>query len=130
MTDENQVQDESDIVAQRKAKLETLRQQGNAFPNDFRRKHTAVELHTEHGKKSKEGLAEEKFETVIAGRIMLRRAMGKASFVTLQDRTGKIQAYIRQNDVGEAAYGDFNSWDIGDIVGITGYMMKTNKGEL
>ncbi|MDC3359101.1 MAG: lysine--tRNA ligase [Pseudomonadales bacterium] len=130
MTDENQVLEESDIVAQRKAKLATLRQQGNAFPNDFRRKHTAVELHDQHGENTKEGLAEEKFETVIAGRVMLRRAMGKASFVTLQDRTGKIQAYIRQNDVGEEVYADFSTWDIGDIVGITGYMMKTNKGEL
>ena len=86
MTDENQVLEESDIVAQRKAKLATLRQQGNAFPNDFRRKHTAVELHDQHGENTKEGLAEEKFETVIAGRVMLRRAMGKASFVTASSR--------------------------------------------
>lgn len=130
MNDENQVQDESDIIAQRKAKLAELRLKGNAFPNDFRRKHTALELHEAHGEQSKEELAENQVETIVAGRIMLRRAMGKASFVTLQDRTGKIQAYIRQNDVGEDAYTNFNKWDIGDIVGISGYMMKTNKGEL
>ncbi|MFT5896453.1 MAG: lysyl-tRNA synthetase class 2, partial [bacterium] len=130
MSDENQVQEESDIIAQRKAKLAELRERGNAFPNDFRRKHTAGELHAEHGEQSKEDLAENKSDTVVAGRIMLRRAMGKASFVTIQDRTGRIQAYIRQSDVGEDSYADFNKWDIGDIVGISGYMMKTNKGEL
>ncbi|MCB1647470.1 MAG: lysine--tRNA ligase [Pseudomonadales bacterium] len=132
MTEENRpsVEDENEIIAQRRAKLSELRAQGNAFPNDFRRKHLAQELHQLFDEKTKEELEAEAAETTVAGRVMLRRAMGKASFVTLQDRSGRIQLYIRQNDVGDEAYAEFNKWDIGDIVGVSGVVFKTNKGEL
>jgi len=83
-----------------------------------------------HGQETKDSLAETAIHTSVTGRVMLRRAMGKASFVTLQDMSGRIQAYIRQSDVGEDAYEAFKAWDIGDIVAVTGTVMKTNKGEL
>ncbi|MDG1206860.1 MAG: lysine--tRNA ligase [Pseudomonadales bacterium] len=133
MSEENsndQVPEENEIIAVRKAKLAELRDKGNAFPNQFRRTDFSEMLHQAHADATKEGLAEQAIAVSIAGRVMLRRAMGKASFVTLADMKGRIQAYIRLSDVGEEAYAEFNKWDIGDIVGITGTMMKTNKGEL
>ncbi|MBV1877269.1 MAG: lysine--tRNA ligase [Pseudomonadales bacterium] len=123
-------EDNNDIIALRADKLAELRRQGNAFPNDFRREHFAETLHAEYANETKQALAEAQIETSVAGRVMLRRAMGKASFVTLQDMTGRIQAYIRKSDVGDEAYAQFNQWDIGDIVAISGVLMKTNKGEL
>ncbi|MFN3236549.1 MAG: lysine--tRNA ligase [Pseudomonadales bacterium] len=122
--------DENELIALRRAKLAELREQGNAYPNDFRRTHLASELTAAHDDKDKETLAAEEIPTSISGRVMLRRAMGKASFVTVQDVSGRIQAYIRQDAVGDAAYEAFNKWDLGDIVAISGTMMKTNKGEL
>ncbi|MFT5014004.1 MAG: lysyl-tRNA synthetase class 2 [Dinoroseobacter sp.] len=122
--------EEHEIIALRRAKLTALRQAGNAFPNDFRRKDLAAALTIAHEDKSKEELESEAVQTSISGRVMLRRAMGKASFVTLQDVSGRIQAYIRKDDVGDEAYEGFNKWDLGDIVAITGTVMRTNKGEL
>ncbi len=130
MTEENDALDENEIVALRKAKLAALRETGNAFPNDFRRKHLAQALHDSYGEESKEDLEGAAHETTVAGRIVLRRMMGKASFLTLQDVSGRIQLYVRQDDVGKDVYEDFKSWDIGDIIGASGTMMKTNKGEL
>jgi lysyl-tRNA synthetase class 2 len=132
MTDEQQAQpeDENEIISQRRAKLKELRQQGNPFPNDFRRTDVALALHEQHEQKSKDELAEAAIETKVAGRIMLRRIMGKASFLTIQDRSGRVQIYVRQSDVGDAVYQEFSKWDIGDIVGVVGTVMKTNKGEL
>ena len=121
---------DNEIIALRKAKLDELRAKGNPFPNDFRRQDFAEVLHVRFGDYSKEELVELAAGTAVAGRIMLRRAMGKASFITLQDMTDRIQVYIRQSDVGEQAYAEFNKWDIGDIVAITGTVMRTNKGEL
>ena len=123
-------QEEHEIIALRRAKLTALREAGNAFPNDFRRQDLAAALTAAHDGKSKDALETEAVTTSVSGRVMLRRAMGKASFVTLQDVSGRIQAYIRKDDVGEAAYEGFNKWDLGDIVAITGTVMKTNKGEL
>jgi lysyl-tRNA synthetase class 2 len=123
-------EEEHEIIAVRRAKLSKLRETGNAFPNDFRRQHYASELDEAHGEKSKEDLESEAVTTSISGRVMLRREMGKASFVTLQDVSGRIQAYIRQDSVGDEAYEGFGKWDLGDIVAITGTLMKTNKGEL
>jgi len=123
-------QEEHEIIALRRAKLTALREAGNAFPNDFRRQDLATALTEAHDSKSKEALEAEAVTTSVSGRVMLRRAMGKASFITLQDVSGRIQAYIRKDDVGEAAYEGFNKWDLGDIVAITGTVMKTNKGEL
>lgn len=122
--------DENQIVALRKSKLADLRTRGNAFPNDFRRQHTAAELHAAHDAKTKPELEETRVETAVSGRIMLSRGQGKASFLTLQDVSGKIQIYVRQNDVGAEVYEDFKTWDLGDIIGVTGHLMKTNTGEL
>ena len=132
MTDEQQTrpEDENEIIAQRRAKLKELRLQGNPFPNDFRRTDLALALHELYEQKSKDELADATIETKVAGRIMLRRMMGKASFLTIQDRSGRVQIYVRQNDVGDAVYQEFSKWDIGDIVGVVGIVMKTNKGEL
>ncbi|MEX1236647.1 MAG: lysine--tRNA ligase, partial [Pseudomonadales bacterium] len=123
-------EDENQIIVQRKAKLATLREKGNAFPNDFRREHLAQALHTDYGDQSKQELEETKVPTAVAGRIVLKRGQGKASFLTIQDVSGRIQAYVRQNEVGVEAYEDFKTWDIGDIIGVTGHLMKTNTGEL
>jgi lysyl-tRNA synthetase class 2 len=123
-------QNENEIVALRKAHLAELRDKGVAFPNDFRRKHLATELLEAFGEDSKEELQEKAASAVIAGRIVLRRVMGKASFVTLQDMSGRIQLYVRQDGLGTEAYDEFKRWDIGDIVGAEGQVMRTNKGEL
>lgn len=128
--DESVQANENHIVAERRQKLAELRLRGNAFPNDFRRQDTAAELHASYGEKSREDLHEESIGTAVAGRIMLRRGQGKASFLTLQDVSGRIQVYVRQNEVGEAVYSDFKSWDVGDIIGVEGTMMRTNTGEL
>ena len=129
MTDETEL-DENEIVALRRSRLAELRALGNAFPNDFRRQHLALQLHEEFGEANKEDLEAAASRTAVAGRIVLRRMMGKASFLTLQDVSGRIQLYVRQDEVGPETYEAFKSWDIGDIVGAAGSMMKTNKGEL
>ncbi len=128
MSDETQ--DENQIIAGRRAKLAEMRERGNPFPNDFRRAHTARELHDAHDEKTKAELEETRIDTAVCGRVVLRRGQGKASFLTLQDVSGRIQAYVRQNDVGEETYADFKTWDIGDIIGVKGHLMKTNTGEL
>ncbi len=130
MTDESRASDEKELVALRRARLAELRAAGKAFPNDFRRQHLAHELHALFGSQTKEALEETLAQTAVAGRVMLRRMMGKASFVTLQDVSGRIQLYVRQEDVGDTAYEAFKRWDLGDIVGVTGRMMKTDKDEL
>ncbi|MCS5567721.1 MAG: lysine--tRNA ligase, partial [Pseudomonadales bacterium] len=123
--------DDNDIVASRRQKLTELRRRGIAYPNEFDRSDFAEELHARHGDSSKEALESEAVGVKIAGRIMLRRVMGKASFITLQDGSYQIQCYLRQQDLGDASYKEFDElYDRGDIVGVTGTMMRTNKGEL
>ena len=124
--------DENTIIAQRREKLTALREADhNGFPNHFRRDTLASHLHGEFGGMSKEALEGQELQHYrLAGRIMLRRIMGKASFITIQDMSGRIQAYIRKSDVPEGVYAQFKTWDIGDIVGITGTVFKTNTGEL
>jgi len=123
--------DENDIVASRRQKLVELRRRGAGYPNGFERSDFAAELHAEYGDLSKEALEEKVVEVRVAGRIMLRRVMGKASFITVQDDSHRIQCYLRQQDLGEAAYKEFDElYDRGDIVGVTGTMMRTKKGEL
>ncbi|MEE9552531.1 MAG: lysine--tRNA ligase, partial [Gammaproteobacteria bacterium] len=121
---------ENDIIAQRRAHLETLREQGNAYPNDFRRDALAADLHSRYGDKSKEELEQDQIRMCIAGRMMSRRVMGKASFAHLQDMSGQIQLYVKRDELPEGLYTDFKKWDVGDIVGAKGMLMKTNKGEL
>jgi len=131
MSDEVKEQiDENEIIAIRKDKLAALREKGNAFPNDFRRDHLAACLLASFNDKSNEELESAPIEVAVAGRIMLRRLMGKASFIHIQDMSGRIQAYVRQEAVSEEVYAEFKKWDIGDIVGITGKMFKTKTGEL
>ncbi len=124
--------DENAQIALRKQKLATIREQGVAFPNGFRRDTLATALQQRYGDKTK---AELEAVTVpvtykVAGRIVLRRMMGKASFITLQDMSGRIQIYVRQNDLPEGIYDAFKTWDLGDIVGVEGTIFKTNTGEL
>ena len=123
--------DSHDILAHRREKLAVLRDRGGAFPNGFERTALAAELHARHGGHDKQALEAEPTHAVVAGRIMLRRIMGKASFVTLQDVSGSIQCYLRRDDLGAGAYDDVRKlWDIGDIVGVAGTLMRTNRGEL
>ena len=123
--------EENDIIVNRRAKLARWLEEAGTYPNEFRRQALSSELHALAGDKDKETLETEQLETAVCGRVMLRRVMGKASFITLQDVSGQIQCYIRKNDVGDEAYEAFNElWDLGDIVGVSGVLMRTNKGEL
>ncbi len=119
--------DDNKLIEERREKLKALRGAGPAFPNDFRRAHLAGELQAAHGSKSKEELEKAAIAVKVAGRMMLKRVMGKASFATLQDSSGRIQAYITQDVTG---YEDFKHWDLGDILGVEGHLFKTMKGEL
>jgi lysyl-tRNA synthetase class 2 len=123
-------QDENQLIAERRAKLGRMREQGNAFPNDFRRKDLAADLHKKHGAKTKEELEGEKAAAVVAGRMLLKRGFGKASFATLQDMSGQIQIYVNNDVTGTEAHDTFKQWDLGDILGVEGTLFKTNKGEL
>jgi lysyl-tRNA synthetase, class II len=123
--------DESDIIRVRRDKLARWRATGQAYPNRYRRTALAAELHERALDLDKAALETAAIPAAVAGRVMLRRVMGKASFITLQDDSGQIQCYVRSEDVGEGAYAEFNElWDIGDIVGVRGTLMRTNKGEL
>ncbi len=123
-------QDENQIIAERRAKLTALRSQGVAFPNDFQREHLAGYLHEGYGNLSNEELDANPVKVAIAGRMMLKRVMGKASFATIQDMSGRIQLYISANDSGEAAVEAFKHYDLGDILGAQGVLFKTKTGEL
>ena len=122
--------DSNQIVEERRAKLRELRAHGNAFPNDFRRRHLAAELHRDYGTNSNEALEPLKVEVAVAGRMMLKRVMGKASFATIQDMTGRTQIYVTNDVTGEAVHAAFKHWDLGDIIGATGTLFKTKTGEL
>jgi lysyl-tRNA synthetase, class II len=121
------VEEENKLVEERREKLKALRAKGIAYPNDFRRKDLSGDLARQYGDKSKEDLEKEKTSATVAGRMVLKRVMGKASFATLQDGTGRIQLYVTQETPG---YEDFKHWDLGDIVAAEGTLFKTMKGEL
>ena len=121
---------ENDLIKQRRSKLEELRIRGNAYPNSFRRDSLSQDLKDQCEGLSKEDLEAKEMTVSVAGRIMLQRIMGKASFITLQDMKGQIQAYVRSNDLPEGQYDDFKTWDLGDIVGIKGKLFLTKTGEL
>jgi len=129
---EQQPVDENKLIAERRQKLAAIREaEGSAFPNDFRRNVMAGELQAEYGDKDKDEIAELNIRVSIAGRMMLKRVMGKASFATVQDMSGRIQFYVARDDLPEGVYNEqFKKWDIGDIIGGEGTLMKTNKGEL
>lgn len=133
MTDKSQSPevDVNEQIAQRKAKLSALRDKGVAFPNDFRRDALANDLQEDYGQLSKEELAEKGIRVKVGGRMMTRRIMGKASFATIQDMSGRIQLYVARDNLPEGYYNsEFKKWDLGDIVGASGVLFKTNTGEL
>ncbi len=123
-------QDENHIIAERREKLKAWRESGKAYPNDFRRENLAARLDELYGEKTKEELEATPIAVSVAGRVMLKRVMGKASFLTIQDLSGRIQLYVQKDAIGEAAYEDFKKWDLGDIVGAAGTLFKTKTGEL
>ncbi len=124
-------QDEQEQIRQRREKLKNLREEGVAFPTDFRRNVVTGELIAEYGEKTKEELEAEPVRVKIAGRMMTRRIMGKASFCHIQDMAGKIQLYVTRDTLPEGFYNEqFKKWDIGDIIGAEGTLFKTKVGEL
>ncbi|MGR9047944.1 lysine--tRNA ligase [Halobacillus faecis] len=116
----------------RRDKMNTHREQGiDPFGDKFDRTDYAQDLIEKYDQYTKEELEEKQFPTTIAGRIMTKRGKGKAGFAHIQDLTGQIQLYVRKDEIGEEAYDNlFKSADLGDIVGVTGVMFKTNVGEL
>jgi lysyl-tRNA synthetase class 2 len=123
-------QDENSIIAERRAKLARLRADGAAYPNDFWRHDLAARLDEKWGEADAATLEQRKVAVTVAGRLMLKRVMGKASFGTLQDHTGRIQIYVSDDHSGKANHAAYKHWDIGDIVGITGFLFRTRTGEL
>lgn len=123
-------QEENQIIAERRSKLAALRRNGNAFPNTFRREHLCAALHENYGEYSAEGLQETSVSVKVAGRMMLKRVMGKASFATIQDMSGRMQLFISNNDTGETTHAAFKHYDLGDILGAEGVLFKTKTGEL
>ncbi len=129
MTDDNQ------LIAERREKLQALRTEAAArgaaaFPNDFKPKHHAGELHRLHGQVPNEELEPQAVKVAVAGRMMLKRVMGKACFATLQDGSGRIQLYVTLDAVGEEVLAAFKRWDLGDILGCEGTLFRTKAGEL
>jgi lysyl-tRNA synthetase class 2 len=124
------MEDDNKLIEERREKLKALRAQGQAFPNDFRPAQHAAGLAQRYAALDKAALEKAGARATIAGRMMLKRVMGKASFATLQDATGRIQVYVANDVAGEAAHEAFKHWDLGDIVGVEGTLFKTNKGEL
>ena len=127
--------DDNQLIAERREKLKVLREaqaqgKGVAFPNDFKPAHHAEALQQAHSASEAEALEAQPVSVSVAGRMMLKRVMGKASFATVQDGTGRIQLYVTRDALGEELYAAFKHWDLGDIVGAEGTLMKTKTGEL
>jgi lysyl-tRNA synthetase class 2 len=122
--------DENRLIAERRGKLDALRQAGEAFPNDFRKDITAGELHERFGAADAEALEAVEDVFSVAGRMMAKRVMGKIAFVRLQDRSGAIQLMIQRDQLPEGLFKTFKHWDVGDIVGARGRVVRTQKGEL
>ena len=130
MSDEQQ-QDEHKLIAQRREKLKELRAEGgSAFPNDFRRDAIAGEVHAEYGDKDNEFLEANLRRVKVAGRMMAKRVMGKASFTHIQDMSGRMQLFLQRDELPEGVYKTFKGWDVGDIIGAEGVLFKTKTGEL
>ncbi|MGZ8154965.1 MAG: lysine--tRNA ligase [Burkholderiales bacterium] len=122
--------DTNQVIAERREKLKALRAQGNAYPNDFQRKELAAELVEKYEKFERDALDMSPVVVSVAGRIMLKRLMGKASFCTIQDMSGQIQIYVTDSYPGKAEHEAFKHWDIGDIIGVQGVLFKTKTGEV
>lgn len=124
------LQDENHVIAERREKLKAIREKGVAFPNDFKPEHFAAPLHAQFGEQENETLDTQAVVVKVAGRMMLKRVMGKASFATIQDKTGRVQLFISKDNIGEELYDSFKHWDLGDIVAAVGVIFKTKTGEL
>ena len=129
------VQDDNHVIAERREKLKAIRQQGVAFPNDFKPTHSAAPLQVNYAHLDNEALDPQAITVSIAGRMMLKRVMGKASFATVQDTSGRIQLFISKDNLAAAGaseeiYESFKHWDLGDIIAATGVLFKTKTGEL
>jgi lysyl-tRNA synthetase, class II len=122
--------DENQLIAERREKLQAIRAAGVAFPNDFKPGVHAADLHQRHGQSSNEELEAQPVQACVAGRMMLKRVMGKACFATLQDATGRIQLYVTLDNVGADVLSAFKHWDLGDILGCEGSLFRTKSGEL
>ena len=127
MTEER---DDNKLIAERRKKLETLREQGDAYPNDVHRNALADELQQAYGGHEAEHLVEENVEVAVAGRMMRKNVMGKNSFIALADRSGRIQVRVERDRLPEGVYAGFKKWDVGDIVFARGTLFKTQTGEL
>ena len=130
MSDSN-IGGEASILEERRRKLEELREQNIAFVNNFTPANKAQELHDSYGHLNKKELEDKKITNLsVAGRIVLKRVMGNASFVTIRDGSGDIQVYINKNNIDPDLYKNFKSWDLGDIIGVDGNLFKTKTEEL
>ncbi len=127
MTDQK---DENKLIAERRGKLDLLRESGNAYPNDFRRNALAGQLHQTFAAHEDTVLREEHVKVAVSGRMMVKRVMGKASFIKLQDRSGQIQIRVERDRLPEGIYQGFKKWDVGDIVAAEGELFRTQTGEL
>jgi lysyl-tRNA synthetase class 2 len=123
--------DENKLIAQRREKLRALREEGVAFPNDFRRNVMAGELHAEYGEKDNDFFEQNTIRVSVAGRMMAQRIMGKNAFASIQDMSGRVQLFVQRDSLPEGFYNQqFKKWDIGDILGAEGILFRTNTGEL
>ncbi len=122
--------DENKLIALRRQKLAELRQAGNAYPTDFRRDALAAELHAAYDGKNNTELEADPVRVCVAGRMLAKRIMGKASFAKLRDQSGDIQLFVQKNALPEGRYEEFKDWDLGDILGAEGTVFKTKTGEL
>ena len=122
--------DTNKIIEERRAKLQALRENGQAFPNDARRTDLAADLHAAYAGKENAELEPAAIKVAVAGRMMLKRVMGKASFATLQDMSGRIQVYVQTDAVGAEVHEAFKHWDLGDILAVEGTLFRTKTNEL
>jgi lysyl-tRNA synthetase class 2 len=130
MSEEN-IGGEEGLIEERRKKLEILRSNKKAYVNDFSKEHYAEDIHNKNKSFSKEELVEKNIDNIsVAGRIVLMRVMGNASFATVRDSSGDIQIYVSKNTVDEDLYNDFKTWDLGDIIGVKGKLFKTRTDEL
>lgn len=130
MSDKTEAQDEHKLIAERRKKLNLIREKGQAFPNDFKRDSLASDLHAEYDNLTKEELDKKNIKVRVAGRMLAKRVMGKASFAQIRDMSGKIQVFAQMAALPQGVYDDYKTWDVGDIVAGSGVLFKTKTDEL
>jgi len=121
--------DENKLIAERRGKLAVLREQGNAYPNDFRPTHIAADLHRDYAERDAAWFEVNPVRVSVAGRMMAKRVMGKASFATVADRSARIQLFLQSASLPDS-YEAFKGWDIGDVLAAEGDLFRTRTGEL